>query len=70
MIVPADPRPATPPAPAVTVRGGRLPLSPQAITAAARLVAGVIRQRKQRRVEPLDDLEAIPAGSGVSGDRK
>ena len=56
MIAPAcDPRRATP-APVVTIHGDRLPLSPQAISAVARLLLGVIRQRKQRQAAHLDQV--------------
>jgi hypothetical protein len=63
VIAPAcDPRRATP-APVVTIHGDRLPLSPQAISAAARLLAGVVRERrakKQARQQAGDGTEARP----------
>ncbi len=52
MISTAHPRPT--PAPEITIIGGRLPLSPAAVRAAARLLLVVARQRRER-AEAGDD---------------
>jgi hypothetical protein len=55
MIAPAVTTPA-PARPEIIIRGDRLPLSPAAISAAARLLLAVVRQRKaQQQVDQAGD---------------